>query len=214
MGHDDDAVHQRAQHYGQRQGAHRAVDHRLHRAALPAKLRRPGHSEQGEAERRGGSHPGHGANPDDLEQGVAVHDAGERAHAGAVAAGPRCARRTNMRAATIRITAVTTIGPMAPVPNSRVTPYVSAPMHAAAGRVSTHATTMLPATPQRTADSRLAAPEPITAPEMVWVVESGKPTCEAARITAAPAPWAAKPWAESILWIRLPIVRMIRQPPT
>src|SRR3954470_1435902 len=87
-------------------------------------------------------------------------------------------------------------------------------MHAAAGRVRTHATTMLPATPQRTADSRLAAPEPITAPEIVWVVESGKPTCEAARITAAPAPWAAKPWAESILWIRLPIVRMIRQPPT
>ena len=42
---------------------------------------------------------------------------------------------------------------------------------------------MLPATPQRTADSRLAAPAPITAPEIVWVVESGKPTCEEARIT-------------------------------
>ena len=77
----------------------------------------------------------------------------------------------------------------------------------------THATMMLPATPQRTADSRLAAPDPITAPEIVWVVESGKPTLEAARITTAPAPCAAKPWAESILWIRLPIVLMIRQPP-
>src|SRR3954447_20995861 len=86
-------------------------------------------------------------------------------------------------------------------------------MHAAAGRVRTHATTMLPATPQRTADRRLAAPEPITAPEIVWVVESGKPPCEEARITAAPAPWAAKPCAESILWMRLPIVLMMRQPP-
>ena len=56
-------------------------------------------------------------------------------------------------------------------------------------------------------------PTPITAPEIVCVVESGKPTCEAARITAAPAPWAAKPWAESILMMRLPIVLMIRQPP-
>ena len=64
-------------------------------------------------------------------------------------------------------------------------------MPAAAGRVSTQAATMLPATPQRTADSRLAAPAPITAPEMVWVVDSGKPTWLEARITAAPAPWAA-----------------------
>src|SRR3954469_22814486 len=90
---------------------------------------------------------------------------------------------------------------------------MSAPIQAAAGNVRTQATTMLPATPQRTAESRLAAPEPTTAPVMVCVVESGKPTCEAARITAAPAPWVAKPWAESILWIRLPMVRMIRQPP-
>src|SRR5205823_9463109 len=72
---------------------------------------------------------------------------------------------------------------------------------------------MLPATPQRTADSRRAAPAPITAPEITCVVESGKPTCEAARITAAPEPWAVKPWAGSILMIRVPIVRMIRQPP-
>ena len=32
-------------------------------------------------------------------------------------------------------------------------------------------------------------------------------------MTAAPAPWAEKPWAGSILMIRVPIVRMIRQPP-
>ena len=72
---------------------------------------------------------------------------------------------------------------------------------------------MLPATPQRTADSRLAAPAPITPPEITCVVESGKPKCEAARITAAPAPCAEKPCAGSILMIRVPIVRMIRQPP-
>src|SRR3954454_157985 len=88
------------------------------------------------------------------------------------------------------------------------------PTTAEAGRVRTHATAMLPATPQRTADKRLAAPAPMIAPDITWVVESGKPTCEADRITAAPVPWAAKPWAGSILMIRLPIVRMIRQPPT
>ena len=75
------------------------------------------------------------------------------------------------------------------------------------------AATMLPATPQRTADRRLAAPDPITAPEIVCVVESGKPQWVDARITAAPAPCAANPWAESILWMRLPIVLIMRQPP-
>ena len=72
---------------------------------------------------------------------------------------------------------------------------------------------MLPATPQRTADRRLAAPAPMTPPEITCVVDSGKPRCEAVSTTAAPAPWAEKPWAGSILMIRLPIVRMIRQPP-
>ena len=73
---------------------------------------------------------------------------------------------------------------------------------------------MLPATPQRTAETRLAAPVPMIAPEITCVVESGKPTCDAAMITVAPTPCAAKPCAGSILMIRLPIVRMIRQPPT
>ena len=45
--------------------------------------------------------------------------------------------------------------------------------NAAAGIVSTQAKTMFPATPQRTAESRLVAPEPITAPEITCVVESG-----------------------------------------
>ena len=34
---------------------------------------------------------------------------------------------------------------------------------------------MLPATPQRTADSRRDAPAPITEPVIVCVVETGKP---------------------------------------
>ena len=79
--------------------------------------------------------------------------------------------------------------------------------------MSTHATAMLPATPQRTAESRFAAPAPMTPPEMTCVVDSGKPRCVAVRTTAAPAPCAEKPCAESILMIRLPTVRMIRQPP-
>ena len=72
---------------------------------------------------------------------------------------------------------------------------------------------MFPATPQRTAETRLPAPAPITPPLITWVVESGKPKCVEARITAAPAPWAEKPWAASILMIRVPVVLMIRQPP-
>jgi hypothetical protein len=39
--------------------------------------------------------------------------------------------------------------------------------------VRTHAATMFPATPQRTAESRLVAPTPITAEVIVWVVEIG-----------------------------------------
>src|SRR5437868_4627089 len=73
--------------------------------------------------------------------------------------------------------------------------------------------TATPATPQRTADTRLAAPAPMIPPEMTWVVERGNPAWEAARITVALAPWAEKPCAGSILMIRLPIVLMMRQPP-
>jgi len=76
---------------------------------------------------------------------------------------------------------------------------VSAPTNAAAGIVSTQATAMLPASPQRTADSRFAAPAPSTAPVIECVVDSGKPRCEAVSSTAAPPPWAAKPCAGSIL---------------
>src|SRR5918994_4392037 len=98
-------------------------------------------------------------------------------------------RRASTTPSATSSTALTTTGPVAPSPNTLTIPYVSAPTAADAGRVSTQATTMLPATPQRTAETRLAAPAPMIAPEIVWVVESGKPAWEAVRITAAPAPW-------------------------
>src|SRR5262245_47816107 len=72
---------------------------------------------------------------------------------------------------------------------------------------------MFPTTPQRTAESRLAAPAPTIDPDITCVVLSGMPTCEAARITAAPDACAANPCGGSILMIREPIVRTIRQPP-
>ena len=72
----------------------------------------------------------------------------------------------------------------------------------------------VPATPQRTAESCLAAPEPMIEPEITWVVDRGYPALEAARMTVAPTACAAKPCATSILMIRVPSVLMIRQPPT
>ena len=72
---------------------------------------------------------------------------------------------------------------------------------------------MFPAMPQRTADSRFAAPEPITAPEITCVVESGYPKCVAREMTAPPELCAVKPCVGSIAITRWPSVRMIRQPP-
>ncbi len=53
--------------------------------------------------------------------------------------------------------------------------------------VRTQATTRFPATPQRTAESRLEAPTPMTAVEMVWVVLMGAPSPEAPLMTRAAA---------------------------
>ena len=39
--------------------------------------------------------------------------------------------------------------------------------------------TMLPATPQRTAEKRSLAPTPMIALEITWVVDTGIPKCEA-----------------------------------
>ena len=56
-----------------------------------------------------------------------------------------------------------------------------------AGNVIIQAATMLPATPQRTAERRLVAPTPIMDELMQWVVLTGMPILEAASITTAAA---------------------------
>ena len=79
--------------------------------------------------------------------------------------------------------------------------------------VSTHAQTMLRATPHRTALNRCVAPAPMTAPDTTCVVLTGNPHVVASWITAAATVWAENPSTGCILTIRVPIVRMMRQPP-
>ena len=59
--------------------------------------------------------------------------------------------------------------------------------------VTIHAITMLPATPQRTAEVLWAAPTPMMAPVMVCVVETGMPMNVAMNSVIAPPVSAAKP---------------------
>jgi hypothetical protein len=56
-----------------------------------------------------------------------------------------------------------------------VTASINAPTSPAAGSVRIQATTMFPAIPHRTAESLRLAPTPVTQPEIVCVVETGKP---------------------------------------
>ena len=65
---------------------------------------------------------------------------------------------------------------------------------ALAGMVSTQATRMWPATPQRTALALVLAPTPMMAPLMTWVVETGMPRCAVEARTTAEAVSATKPW--------------------
>jgi hypothetical protein len=81
----------------------------------------------------------------------------------------------------------------------RVTSSIKAPTAAAQGMVMIQASTMFPATPQRTAESRREAPAPMTEPEIVCVVETGKPKCAVVQRIEAQAVWAAKP----LRWIEL-----------
>src|SRR5438045_9770123 len=84
-------------------------------------------------------------------------------------------------------------------------------MHA--GMVTTHATTMCPAIPQRTADKRLVAPTPRIAEEMTWVVETGIPKRLATSMMAAAAVSAAKPLIGRNSTTLSPIVLTMRQHP-
>src|SRR5512145_3353545 len=84
---------------------------------------------------------------------------------------------------------------------------------ALAGNVTTQATTIRRATPQRTALMRWLAPTPRIQALMQWVVETGTPSALAVRIVAVPAVSAANPWSGEILMIFEPIVLMMRLPP-
>src|SRR5207247_10586973 len=86
-------------------------------------------------------------------------------------------------------------------------------MPAAAGIVATQAHTILPATPQRTAEKRCTAPTPVIAPVMVCVVLTGIPKCDETNSVIAPAVSAQKPPNGVSFVIRWPIVFTMRHPP-
>ena len=77
---------------------------------------------------------------------------------------------------------------------------------AAAGIVSTHAHTILPATRHLTAESRVVDPTPAIAPVMVWVVDTGIPAAVAPNKVSAPAVSAQNPPTGLSLVIFEPIV--------
>src|SRR5471032_2528716 len=93
------------------------------------------------------------------------------------------------------------------------THHASAATNAEAGIVNTQAHTILPATPQRTADIFCAEPTPTIAPVMVCVVETGTPKCEAISKVSAPPVSAQKPPTGLSLVIFWPMVLTMRQPP-
>ncbi len=79
--------------------------------------------------------------------------------------------------------------------------------------VMTHASTMFPATPQRTADARSAVPTPMIAPVIVCVVETGTPSSVAMKRVIAPPVSAEKPPTGRSFVIFCPMVFTMRQPP-
>src|SRR3954449_8965912 len=84
----------------------------------------------------------------------------------------------------------TTMTPAVPVAASH---DAAAPTIAADGRVKHQESTIRPATPQCTPASRRPAPAPKIDPVHTWVVDSGRPMCVDARITAALVVSALKP---------------------
>src|SRR5688572_10904719 len=75
----------------------------------------------------------------------------------------------------------------------RATLHATAAMNAEHGIVRIHAQTMLPATPQRTADRFWIEPTPTIAPVMVCVVDTGIPSAVARKSVIAPPVSAQKP---------------------
>ena len=92
--------------------------------------------------------------------------------------------------------------------------YHAAPaMNAEQGMVRIQAQRMLPATPQRTADTFCAAPTPTMAPVMVCVVDTGIPRPVATNNMIAPPVSAQQPPTGFSFVIRCPMVFTMRQPP-
>ena len=87
-------------------------------------------------------------------------------------------------------------------------------MSPAAGRVSTQAKMMSPATSHRTVEPLRASPTPAIEPAIVWVVEIGVPREIAAKMVTAPPSSAQNPCIGLIWVMREPIVCTMRQPPT
>ncbi len=86
-------------------------------------------------------------------------------------------------------------------------------MKADAGIVKIHAHTILPATPQRTAEVLRAAPTPTMAPVIVCVVDTGMPNALDSSSVTAPPVSAQKPPTGLSLVIFWPMVLTMRQPP-
>src|SRR5438132_13491317 len=86
-------------------------------------------------------------------------------------------------------------------------------MKAEQGMVRIQAQIMLPARPQRTADTECVDPTPTMEPVMVWVVDTGMPSEVARNRVIEPESSAQKPSTGRILVMRWPIVLTMRQPP-
>src|SRR4029453_11714268 len=85
---------------------------------------------------------------------------------------------------------------------------------AAAGKVVTQASRILPTTSQPTwRYRRRATPTPPTREETTWGVLAGAPTTVAARITAAELVWLTRPSTGRMRKMRRPMVLTIRHPP-
>ena len=92
------------------------------------------------------------------------------------------------------------------MPTARMTSAMTYPMTKQPGIVSTHAVTMRPAMPQRTAERRRVAPTPRIAPEIACVVEIGMPRRVAISMTVPAVVSAAKPCTGVSFVMRTPIV--------
>src|SRR5207247_8986948 len=86
-------------------------------------------------------------------------------------------------------------------------------MKAEQGMVRIQAQIMLPARPQRTADTECVDPTPTMEPVVVWVVDTGMPSEGARNSVIEPESAAQTPPTGRLLVTRWPVVLTMRQPP-